>query len=870
MICGLFVLPFAPVLTFRVRAHVCIGELIFDFSYFVNNCTVKFTFVCNAEPAQFTNLCEKNSSRCTDVVWNARDDGLHKDVMVKGRWCPENAMYRNLCVLLYTVNWEHYSFAEFILHEMNKFPTGVTFDGTHLWVVDLDMGMVFPYTLDGESVGEAFPLHETNRFPSGITFDGGKLWVTDEHVDELFAYDMNGEFDSSIPILPSTDEPSGVIFVDGRFWVIDVGRNTITTYDYEGIQDSSIEFILHDENNVPVGIAFADGTFWVADKNGAVYPYPMDLNIGLLSSVTNPEFLTQGREIKLVTDLAIMEFNKELNKMDSVWRMNVDFRDTNIDAEKTLEEIKALNSNGVDVIVGVPTSASVDVVKEYVNDNDMVLVSCCSSTSHLTVEDNIFRMVPPDSGHVPILARHIMNAEKSDIVIIYRDDAWGVDLKDALESSFEELGGNILDTMMYDSEDVTHADFDGIASMISDMISEHENPNNVGVVFLGWSETATMMGVAVNYQNLSDVVWFGSDYGAGEYSILQESAILQEPAVSFAMDTSFSVVRFIPESNDITEKVKAHVMGETGSEPAVFAYSAYDAVWVAGMAMLEADSNVGSNVISHIHTVAANRVGAMGNNALTSAGDLALSNYTVHIVENGMWKDLGPVNTITITGTIFSDVNQNGIKDTGEPGIENYEMVAINLTNPSEIISTTTNSDGMYEFAVEPSNIILVQAGYFPSNTVVIDVNTSWYKYVTLQAGSTETFDIGFIPISTEEHVTLNLVMYLDENRNGMMEADEQSVNGLDDFYVYTYTIGPVASPVPDEMGYASVTNLVPSDFAVFVHVDLLAEAGYTWITTSYTLHGDNTMEYIMTAPVIAAPEPGSEYTMMVGLSQLK
>ena len=77
-----------------------------------------------------------------------------------------------------------------------------------------------------------------------------------------------------------------------------------------------------------------------------------------------------------------------------------------------------------------------------------------------------------------------------------------------------------------------------------------------------------------------------------------------------------------------------------------------------------------------------------------------------------------------------------------------------------------------------------------------------------------------------------------------------------------------MTSPVPDEMGRAIVNDLVPSDFAVLAHVDLLAGAGYAWIT-SYTLHGDAGMEYPLTVPVTSAPEPGSECTMMVGLAQL-
>ena len=825
----------------QVFAYDASGELIPGFGFFLDNGNTNPTGIVFANDMFW--LVENDDRRIYDYTQND-DSGIYD----------------------YTENWKHDPFSEFILHEMNKFPAGITFDGTNLWVVNDETGfeMIFSYTLDGESAGEPFSLHDDNDRPSGITFDGTKLWVTDEHDDKLYAYNLNGEFDSTIPILADTDEPSGVIFVDDKFWVIDGGNNNVVAYDTDGNQVASSGFRLDDENTDPSGISFVDGVFWVADKNGTAYPYTMELNIGLALSVGDIDWLNPGEETKIAADLAIMEFNEHLSDMDSVWRLNVDFRDTDLDTEKVLEEVTALNDSGIDVIVGVPTSASVTAVKDYINDNDMVLVSCCSSAPQLAVEDNVFRMVPPDSGQAPLLAKHIMDAEISDVIVIYRDDAWGVGLKDVFKSSFEELDGTILYDTMYDPNDSTHADFDGIASMASDVISEHENPSSLGVVFLGWSETATMMEVAGTYPNLSDVIWFGSGDSAGD------AAMLQEPAVSFAMNTSFSVVQFTPVSNDITEKVKAHVMEETGREPAVYAYSTYDAVWVAGLAMLEADSNDGADVISQVRTVAAERTGAMGNNALTPAGDLALSNYTVQVVEDGVWKDLGPVNTATITGTIFSDVNKNGTQDAGELGIENYEMVAINLANPSDIMKTTTNSDGMYEFAVAPSNVILVQAGYFPPNTTVIDVYTSWFKYVALQAGDIETFDIGFIPTPPEEHVTLNLVMYIDENLNGMMDADENTVSDLDDFYVFTYTIGPVAYPIPDDMGRASVTNLVPADFGVFVHVDLLAEAGYVWATTSYNLHGDDAMEYILTAPAIRAPEPGSEYTMMVGLSQLK
>ena len=756
---------------------------------------------------------------------------------------------------------EHDPFSEFTLHEMNQFPTGITFDGTNLWVVDSDKGLLFSYTLDGEFVDGPFSLYEENKRPTGITFDGTKLWISDEHIDKLFSYNLNGVYDGSIEILVGTDEPSGVIFVDDKFWVIDEGNDNVIAYNTKGIQVASSGFMLYDENNSPKGITFVDNTFWVADKNGKVYPYPMVLNFGLLLSVDDPDFGGAGEEMKLASNLAIADFNAYLKGMGSIWKIAEQFRDTDLDPEKALEEVIELKANDIDVIVGVPTSASVNGISNYVNNNDMVVISCCSSASQLEISDNIFRMVPPDSGQAPLLANHILGLEKTDIIIIHRDDIWGVGLKDAIVTSFEEQNGTVLSTISYDSSDTFHSDFVGIAKSTSDIISAHDDSSSVGVVFLGLAETIAMMGVAGDYSALSSVTWFGAG------AVADAPGILEEGVVSFAMETSFSVVQFTPKENDVTDRVKEHIMAELGREPIVYAYSAYDAVWLAGDAMLRTGSDVGRDVLENVEDVAANRTGAIGPNKLTSFGDLELSNYTIRAVRDGMWKDLGPVNASSIMGTIFSDVNKNGIRDTNEPGISNYTMTAINLADPSQIFQTNTDENGMYEFEVEPSSLMLVQAGLFPPNHTVSNVSTSWYTYITIPANGTVTFDLGFIPVTPEEEVTLHIIMYDDSNLDGIKDADERVIGNLDGFYVYTYTAGPVAYPVPDDMGNATITGLIPADFAVLVNVDVLADAGYAWVTTSYELHGDSGVEYIKTVPIVANPAPGSVYTMLVGLN---
>ena len=244
----------------------------------------------------------------------------------------------------------------------------------------------------------------------------------------------------------------------------------------------------------------------------------------------------------------------------------------------------------------------------------------------------------------------------------------------------------------------------------------------------------------------------------------------------------------------------------------------------------------------------------------SNAGDMVTSTTDGTVVR--VMYDI----TSSISGIVFSDINWNGVQDAGEPGYPEYTMYAIDRVTGIQT-STITDTDGRYSFDVIPGNDILVQTHFFPQGHVVFDSHISWYMYAKVLAGQTVTFDVGFHPVTSDEQVRLNLVVYLDENFNGVYDADERTVGGLDYFCIYTYTIGYVGCPTFDDTGRASVNDLVPADFAVLVDVDMLSDAGYVWFTTSYILHDDSGMEHILTSPLILDPEPGSIYTMMIGLA---
>ena len=231
------------------------------------------------------------------------------------------------------------------------------------------------------------------------------------------------------------------------------------------------------------------------------------------------------------------------------------------------------------------------------------------------------------------------------------------------------------------------------------------------------------------------------------------------------------------------------------------------------------------------------------------------------------WSDLaiGGSNTIylaftaphaTITGTVFSDVNSNGMQDAGEPGISNHMMLAINYETQA-IYEAHTDPNGMYTFGIMPGMTTLVQTHYYPNGHILSTDN--WYNYVMPADASITQFDIGFHPVQEDEFTTLDLTVFLDENFNGMMDANESGIEGLV-LTAYTYTIGP-ATIVTDSNGMVS-TNLVPADWAIN---DL--PAGYLPTVIEY-MRSDSTVGkmYDPSLLLVDDPEPGSSHTMTIGL----
>ncbi len=116
--------------------------------------------------------------------------------------------------------------------------TGITTDGTDVWIVDAWRNRVYRYedaasATDGRhTASETFRLNLRNRAPTGLATDGTHLFVSDSRRDRVFVYDFSGSLLREWQLDRRNRRASGIA-VDsdsGDVWVTDLQDRVAYVY----------------------------------------------------------------------------------------------------------------------------------------------------------------------------------------------------------------------------------------------------------------------------------------------------------------------------------------------------------------------------------------------------------------------------------------------------------------------------------------------------------------------------------------------------------------------------------------------------------------------------------------------------------------
>ena len=109
-----------------------------------------------------------------------------------------------------------------------KFCTGLTFDGSYLWIADYQADMI--YQLDPASGAVRHQIPSPGFWPMGLAWDGQYLWNVDKKLKKIYKIDS-----SDGTILETIDtpgeNPEGLTWDGNTLWVSDERENAIMKID---------------------------------------------------------------------------------------------------------------------------------------------------------------------------------------------------------------------------------------------------------------------------------------------------------------------------------------------------------------------------------------------------------------------------------------------------------------------------------------------------------------------------------------------------------------------------------------------------------------------------------------------------------------
>ncbi len=353
-----------------------------------------------------------------------------------------------------------------------------------------------------------------------------------------------------------------------------------------------------------------------------------EIRFGALLPLTG-DLSSAGEASQIALQIAVKDVNQYLFSIGSEITVKLIIEDTKTDTAVALEKLKRLKEKDVGIVIGPQSSAEVKAVREYAEENDILLISPSSTSLSLSIHgDNVFRFCPDDTHQAEAIAKQMWEDGVRVVVPIRRGDVWGDDLFQLTKNEFEVLGGKVVYGVRYNP---TTRDFStelqSLNLKIDKAIAQYGDADSVAVHLIAFDEVVPIFIQVGQEQSaiFSSIKWYGSDGTA-----LNNALITNPQSARFAVTTGFSNPLY-GEKEELEKYglIKKQIQEKIGRDPDTYAIIAYDALWVATLASLAPETeNTNADALKNaLVQTAESYNGATGRIALNEAGDRMSGDY---------------------------------------------------------------------------------------------------------------------------------------------------------------------------------------------------------------------------------------------------
>jgi len=316
------------------------------------------------------------------------------------------------------------------------------------------------------------------------------------------------------------------------------------------------------------------------------------IKVGLLVDLSG-SLATYGNNEKHICEIAEENINNYFKEKGIPYKVELYVEDTKADPNICLQKVQALHAQGINFFLGPMASGEVKNIKGFVNSNNLVIISPSSSSTappqmlgFTSPEQKkyVFRFVPTDNFQGNAIGDLAKQLGLRNVVVIYRDDAWGDGLEKATIEKLKKNGVNVVAEIPYDPN---IGDWSPIIQTATNKITG--KGNDTGIIFIGYEEVATLLSQMDENSPLLNHIWIGCDGTANSKKVIEEAKDKAEKVKLYS-------TMFQSETSE-AEKLKEEFKKRGYGEPDQYALNVYDAFWVGAISYAQMLNETGGKKI---------------------------------------------------------------------------------------------------------------------------------------------------------------------------------------------------------------------------------------------------------------------------------
>ena len=363
--------------------------------------------------------------------------------------------------------------------------------------------------------------------------------------------------------------------------------------------------------------------------------------IGNLQDLTS-SLAGQGHDDVVTAGFAISDINAwiQTTSLKGKVTFQQSLQDYKQDTPTTLSIMNSFLTQGTHITVGPLNSGTALAVLPFANSHQIVMISPSSTSPLASIPgDYLYRTPPSDVFQGGADAHEFVQSGVKDVVILYRNEAYGSALANSTASNFEAIGGHVTAQIPYDISTSNYVPVLGqLDSAYKSAVTTY-GASHVGIYIISFDEFAEIaVQASTNYPDLlqSPLPWFGVD-GQGNESPLVNSTYA-------SVDAQTRLVASYPgfSNSPLTQNVCARQFAARSTLCTGYTLGTYDDLWLAALAILycapqshyTATQN-GPCMQTVLPSIAAGFFGSTGVTLLNTAGDRLYGSYEFFCIVPG-------------------------------------------------------------------------------------------------------------------------------------------------------------------------------------------------------------------------------------------